>query len=382
MTSSPVVADGCLELAAFLRTTLPLDLGRLDAIDNGRYHSIWLPDHLVSFWPDAIWTPEFTDLAEVSHSPHRHLDALAVAGGGRGLDPPAAIATSVVDTVRRHPVMLAQSAVTLSHLSGGRFILGPRQRRAENVEPYGFAFVERSPGSRRRSGSSGCSGAPPGRSTSTVTSSGCTTPGSTPSCTTTASADLDGRQRPADAGAGGAPRRRLVADRQRRAGGVRREARHDPPGRKVAGRDPMAIVPAKMVVCLLGGPDELREMLERPLVRSYVLQLTAESLRPGASTTRWAARGAASRTSTHVRCRGTARRTVRPGRSRRHPRLGAARHAEPRWPATSRSSTKPGSGSPSILDYSGMAGQAFAARSADKVRETEDEILRLVGATA
>ncbi len=34
----------------------------------------------------------------------------------------------------------------------------------------------------------------------------------------------------------------------------------------------------------------------------------------------------------------------------------------------------------SILDYSGMAGQAFAARSAAKVRETEDEILRLVGA--
>ena len=28
-----------------------------------------------------------------------------------------------------------------------------------------------------------------------------------------------------------------------------------------AGRDPMAIVPAKMVVCLLGEPDELREAL-------------------------------------------------------------------------------------------------------------------------
>jgi hypothetical protein len=26
-----------------------------------------------------------------------------------------------------------------------------------------------------------------------------------------------------------------------------------------------------------------------------------------------------------------------------------------------------------------MAGQAFAARSADKVRETEDEVLRLTG---
>ena len=36
----------------------------------------------------------------------------------------------------------------------------------------------------------------------------------------------------------------------------------------------------------------------------------------------------------------------------------------------------------SILDYSGMAGQAFAARSAEKVRATEDEVLRLIGTPA
>ena len=60
-----------LELAAFFRTTLPLDLRALDELDDGRYHSIWMPDHLVSFWPDTIWTPDFTDLAEVSPSPHR-----------------------------------------------------------------------------------------------------------------------------------------------------------------------------------------------------------------------------------------------------------------------------------------------------------------------
>ena len=52
-----------LELAAFFRTTLPLDLRALDELDDGRYHSIWMPDHLVSFWPDTIWTPDFTDLA-------------------------------------------------------------------------------------------------------------------------------------------------------------------------------------------------------------------------------------------------------------------------------------------------------------------------------
>ena len=54
---------------AFFRTTLPLDMSRLEALDSGRYHSIWLPDHMVSFWPESIWTPEFTDLATTSASP-------------------------------------------------------------------------------------------------------------------------------------------------------------------------------------------------------------------------------------------------------------------------------------------------------------------------
>ena len=43
--------------AAFLRTTLPLDLSKLDVLDSGRYHSIWLPDHMVSFWPESDLVP-------------------------------------------------------------------------------------------------------------------------------------------------------------------------------------------------------------------------------------------------------------------------------------------------------------------------------------
>src|ERR1700761_5104115 len=109
---------------AFFRTTLPFDLSQLPDLDSERYHSIWLPDHMVSFWPDSIWTPEFTDLATTSPSPHRHLDALTMAGAVAALTKNIPIATSVVDTVRRHPAMLAQTALTLDHLSKGRFILG------------------------------------------------------------------------------------------------------------------------------------------------------------------------------------------------------------------------------------------------------------------
>src|SRR6201999_2386887 len=91
--------------AEFLTPVLPLDLSGLPKADSGRYHSIWLVDHMVSFWPESIWTPEFTDLATVSHSPHRHLDALAMAGAVSVLTKNVPIATSVVDTVRRHPAM-------------------------------------------------------------------------------------------------------------------------------------------------------------------------------------------------------------------------------------------------------------------------------------
>ncbi len=113
----PSTGSTTVQPAAFLRTTLPLDLSHLDELDSGRYHSIWLPDHMVSFWPDSIWTPEFTDLATASPSPHRHLDGLAVAAAAAVLTEKVPLVSAVVDTVRRHPCMLAQTALTIDHLS-------------------------------------------------------------------------------------------------------------------------------------------------------------------------------------------------------------------------------------------------------------------------
>ena len=84
--------------AAFLRTTLPLAIDMLDQYDSGRYHSIWLPDHMVSFWPDSIWAPEFTDLATASPSPHRHLDGMVVAAAAAVLT----TTTPIAHDRRRH----------------------------------------------------------------------------------------------------------------------------------------------------------------------------------------------------------------------------------------------------------------------------------------
>ena len=115
--------------AAFLRTTLPLDLSSLPAQDSGRYHSVWLPDHMVSFWPESIWTPEFTDLATT----RRRRTAISMHSRWRAPSPfrrrMCRSRPVVVDTVRRHPAMLAQTALTLDHLVEGPFHPGRGQRR-------------------------------------------------------------------------------------------------------------------------------------------------------------------------------------------------------------------------------------------------------------
>lgn len=369
-----------LELAAFLRTTLPLDLSGLPALDSGRYHSVWLPDHLVSFWPDSIWTPEFTDLAEVSDSPHRYVDAVTLAGAVAVQTQRTAVATSVLDTVRRHPVMLAQSALTLAHLSGGRFILGLGAGERENLLPYGFddtrkvaRFEEAVRLIRQLWHSDG-----------PIDWNG--------EFFQLRHARLDAELPPSGAppiwiGANGPRMLRLVG---RHGDGWWPTGSEGPESyaaklaiiresAEQAGRDPGAIVPAKMVVCLIGEPDEVREALQRPLVKSLVLQLTAEALRAqGYAHPMGADWQGIQDIDPSVLTRERLLRLfaeVDPAAILSVVPHGTAAQVAEQVAAFGEA----GARVVSILDYSGMAGQAFASRSAQNVRDTEDALLRLVG---
>jgi phthiodiolone/phenolphthiodiolone dimycocerosates ketoreductase len=361
------------ELAAFFRTTLPLDLSRLTGLDVGRYHSIWLPDHLVSLWPDSIWTEEFTDLVKASHSPHRYLDSLALASAAAVLTRHTPIATSVVDTVRRHPALLAQSAITISHLSGGRFILGLGSGEKENCAPYGFDFA-RTVGRFEEALQVirllwDCEGP--------VDFAG--------QFYRLRHARLDaepfeGRTPPIWIGANG-PRMLEIAGRYAdgwwptgsdgpeeyaaKLAVVRRAAER-------AGRDPMSIVR------LLGERDEIEEMLRQPLVKAYALQLTAESLR---------VRGYRHPMGEHWR----GIQDIEPDKLTRerllsflesvdvNAILSAVPHGTPKEVARDVAALHDaGLRVATLLDYSGMAGLKFAAQSAAKVREAEDEALRLI----
>jgi phthiodiolone/phenolphthiodiolone dimycocerosates ketoreductase len=364
--------------AAFLRTTLPLGIDQAASFDSGRYHSVWLPDHMVSFWPDSIWTPEFTDLATASPSPHRHLDAMAVAAAAAVLTERVRIATSVVDTVRRHPAMLAQTALTIDHLSKGRFILGVGSGELENTVPYGFDFSK-----------------PVGRFEEALKVIRLLWDSDGPvdfegKFYTLRHARLDtevygGRAPPIWIGSGG-PRMLEITGRYadgwwpagawtpeqyaEKLGVVRLSA-------EKAGRDPLAITPAFIQTCLIGDDAEIAEMLEAPLVKAILLQVSADEMRKMG----------------HSHPMGEGWRgfvDMDPGVLTRERIVRFCAEVEPQaildlipngTPKTIAKIVKSfcdaGLRVPKILDYGGMAGVKFGARSPAKVREAEDELLRL-----
>jgi phthiodiolone/phenolphthiodiolone dimycocerosates ketoreductase len=365
--------------AAFLRTTLPLGIDQISTLDSGRYHSIWLPDHMVSFWPDSIWTPEFTDLATTSPSPHRHLDAMVVAGAAAVLTRNVPIITNVVDTVRRHPAMLAQASLTIDHLSKGRFILGLGSGETENIVPYGFDFSK--PVSRFEEAIKVIKLL--WQSEGTIDFEG--------QFYHFHHARMDtelynGRCPPIWIGANGP---RMLAITGRHADGwwpagawtpdeyaaklkVIRESADR------AGRDPLAIVPANVMMCLLGEEAELAEMLEAPLVKSILLMFTAEELRrfgyahpmgPGWRGYQDIDPGIL----THERIIDFLAKVDKQAL------LDIIPCGSPKQVARKlKGFCDAGMRVFKILDYGSMAGLRFGAISAPKVRETEDELLKLV----
>lgn len=370
--------------AAFFRTTLPYDLSQLETLDSGRYHSIWLPDHMVSFWPESIWNPEFTDLATTSPSPHRHLDAMAMAGAAAALTKNVPIATSVVDTVRRHPAMLAQTALTLDHLSKGRFILGLGSGETENTVPYGFDFSR-----------------PVGRFEESLKVIRMLWESDGP-------IDFEGQffrlhhaRMDTDLYEGRAPRiwigangPRMLDITGRHADGWWPAGAWEPEeyaaklqvirqSAEQAGRDPMAIVPASIQVCMIAKDDaELAEILDAPLVKAFLLQVSAKEL---------AARGFAHPLGPDWGGYQDINPAVLPRerivsmleKTRPEMLMAMIPTGTPRQVARRmKGFVDAGLRVPKIMDYGGMAGLKFAGQTAAKVREAEDELLRLAGETA
>jgi phthiodiolone/phenolphthiodiolone dimycocerosates ketoreductase len=98
----------------------------------------WVTDHFLSFFPRVIWDKEFTWAASPEAGPHQYYDYQALMGflAKRNIH----VGVGVTEPIRRHPVLLAQFALTMSHLAKRAPILGIGSGERENVDPYGLSF--------------------------------------------------------------------------------------------------------------------------------------------------------------------------------------------------------------------------------------------------
>ena len=104
--------------------------------------ALWVPDHFMSFTPAAVWRPEITSAARLVPSLDALLDPLPVLAVTATRIRRVDLGTSVTESIRRHPMSLAQSFVTLDHISKGRAILGIGNGIRENTEPYGLSYAD------------------------------------------------------------------------------------------------------------------------------------------------------------------------------------------------------------------------------------------------
>ncbi len=109
-------------------------------IEKQGYDSIWWPDHLMGFIPESIWTPDLIELAGYRESPHIFFEIFVAISAAACNTSKILLGTCVTEVLRRHPAVIAQTALTLAHLSRNRIILGIGAGEIENVEPYGISY--------------------------------------------------------------------------------------------------------------------------------------------------------------------------------------------------------------------------------------------------
>jgi len=109
-------------------------------IEANGYDSIWFADHIMGWTPESIWTPEIISAANFQKSPHLFYEVYSEMAVAAWNTSRIKLGTSVTETFRRHPAVLAQTLLTQDHISKGRVILGIGAGEGENVIPYGIKW--------------------------------------------------------------------------------------------------------------------------------------------------------------------------------------------------------------------------------------------------
>lgn len=103
-----------------------------------RLDSVMLIDHFQNVFPTVIWDRQLTWLAAQRPTPHEFFDYQVLFGFLASRVGRMRLGVGVTESIRRHPVLIAQAIMTLSHLTKRAPILGIGAGERMNIDPYGL----------------------------------------------------------------------------------------------------------------------------------------------------------------------------------------------------------------------------------------------------
>jgi phthiodiolone/phenolphthiodiolone dimycocerosates ketoreductase len=125
-------------------TRPPFTVSRITAriAERVRFDSYWMIDHFMGVMPPGVWSKELTPAARIVKNPEEFFDPFIALGALAQRTKRIRLGTAVTDSARLHPTTLARSALTLQHVSKGRFILGIGAGERENTTPFGIDLAK------------------------------------------------------------------------------------------------------------------------------------------------------------------------------------------------------------------------------------------------
>ena len=99
-------------------------------------------DHFQNVFPSVIWDTDLTWLAAQHPTPHEFFDYQVLFGYLASRVGRMRLGVGVTEPIRRHPILLAQAIMTLSHLTKRAPILGIGAGERMNIDPYGLDSSE------------------------------------------------------------------------------------------------------------------------------------------------------------------------------------------------------------------------------------------------